>query len=125
MASFKSVLATIGSDVHSVFAWLGSAKGQKTIAAAESAIEVVAPQITGIVNLFNSGLTEVIKIEALASAAGAQTGTGIQKSAAVTSAITPTVLAYAQQNGLPAPTATTIQSFVDGLVSAFNALEGK
>ena len=125
MASFKSVLATIGADAKLVFAWIGSAQGQKVISVGEAAVETIAPQLTGFINLANQGLAEVVKVEALAAAAGSQTGTGAQKSVAVASAITPAILAYAQQNGLPVPTADKIQNATNGLVAFFNALEGK
>lgn len=125
MASFKSVLSTIGADIKGVFTWIGSAKGQQVISAGEGAVETVFPQLTGIINLANQGLVEAVKIEALAAAAGEQTGSGVQKLAAVTSAITPTALAYAQQHGFPVPTATTIQNAANGLVAFINALEGK
>lgn len=122
--SFKSVLETVGSDVKKVFAWIGSPKGQAVIAAGEGAAEVIAPQLTGLINLANSGLTEIIKVEALAAGAAAQNGTGTQKLAAATAATAPAILAYAQANGLPTPTATEIQNAVNGLVAFANALSG-
>jgi hypothetical protein len=43
----------------------------------------------------------------------------------VTKAITPEVLAYAEKNGCPKPTAATIENAANGLVAFINALEGK
>lgn len=124
--SFLSVLKTIGSDVKAVFDWIGSPKGQSVIAAGEGVVETVAPQLTGLINLANAGLTEVLKVEALGAAAGATAGqAGVQKLTAVTAAIAPEVLAYAAANGLPVPTATNIQNAINGLVAFANALEGK
>lgn len=123
--SFKSVLQTIGSDVAKVFAWIGSPKGQSIIATGETAVETIAPQLTGLINLANSGLAEIVKIEALAAGAAAQNGTGAQKLTAVIASTTPAILAYAEANGLPVPTAANIQNAVNGLVAFANALEGK
>lgn len=123
--SFKSVLQTIGSDVTKVFAWIGSPKGQAVITAGEGAVETIAPQLTGLINLANSGLVEIVKIEALAAGAAAQNGTGAQKLTAVVATTTPAILAYAEANGLPVPTATSIQNAINGLVAFANALEGK
>jgi hypothetical protein len=120
-----SLLASIGKDIKGVFSWLGSAKGQSVIAAGEGVAETIAPQITGIVNLANQGLAEILKMEALAVAAGEQSGSGASKSAAVVSSLTPQILEYAQQNGLPTPTATKIQAASDALVAFMNALDGK
>ena len=122
--SFSSVLQTVGKDFKSVFAWIGSSKGQAVLGAGEAVIEGVAPSLTGIVNLANTYITEAIKTEALATAAGSQNGSGIQKLSAVTAAVTPQVLAYAQQAGLPAPTATEISNAANGIVAFLNALSG-
>jgi hypothetical protein len=122
MASFTSVLATIGKDVAKVFTWIGSAKGQAVISAGEAAVETIYPPATGLIALANTGLTEIIKIEALAAGAAQQTGSGAQKLDAVVAAVTPAVLQYAQQNGLATPTAMQIQNAVNGLVAFGNAL---
>lgn len=130
--SFKSILETIGGDAKKVFAYLGSAQGQATVAGVEGAAETVAAAInpaagvavTGIVAIFNAALKQVLATESLAAAAGAQNGTGVQKAAAVTAAITPGILAYAMSQGLPAPTEAQIQGVVNGIVAALNALPG-
>lgn len=123
--SFKSVLETLGGDVKSVFAWIGSPKGQAVITAGEGAVETFEPGLTGLINLANSGLAEIVKVEAIAAGAATQNGTGAQKLTAVVAATTPAVLSYAEANGLPVPTATQIQTAVNGLVAFANALEGK
>lgn len=119
--SFKSVLSTVFSDSKKVFAWVGSAKGQAVIGAGESLAEGVDPALAGIFTLANTYIQEAIKTEALATAAGAQSGTGVQKSSAVVSAVTPSVIAYAKQAGLPAPTATEITNAANGIVAFLNA----
>lgn len=121
MASFKSVLEAIGSDVKKVFAWVGSPAGQATLAAGEATAEAIYPPATGLINLANTYITEAIKTEALAAGAAAQNGTGAQKLAAVTASVTPAVLQYAQQAGLPTPTAAQIQTAANGIVAFLNA----
>jgi hypothetical protein len=123
--SFKSVLETIGADVKKVFAYVGSPQGQALITAGESVAETAFPEITGLVNLANTYITESLKTEALAAGAAQQNGTGTQKLAAVIAAVTPTALAYAQQNKLPTPTAAQIQAGANGIVSFLNALSGQ
>ena len=122
--SFKSVLSTFGGDVKKIFAWVGSPKGQAVVAAGEAAGETVVPSLDGLINLANTYITEAFKVEALATGAGTQNGTGTQKLAAVTAAVTPTVLAYAQQAGLATPTATEIGNAANGIVAFLNALNG-
>jgi hypothetical protein len=121
---FKSVLSTFGGDIKKVFEWVGSAKGQAVVASGEAVVEVVDPGLTGIINLANTYITEALKTEALAAGAAVQNGTGTQKLAAVTAAVTPSVLAYAKSAGLAVPTATEIQSAANGIVSFLNALNG-
>ena len=123
MASFKTVLSEVGSDVKKVFAWVGSSKGQAVVAAGESVVETVDPALTGIINLANTYITEAVKTEALATAAGQQTGTGTQKAAAVLTSVTPAVLSYAQQAGLPTPTATQIANANTAIVAFLNAFQ--
>lgn len=119
--SFKSVLETIGADVKKVFAYVGSSQAQAVITAGEGVAETIFPQITGIVNLANTYINEALKTEALAAGAAQQNGTGVQKLAAVTSAVTPAVLAYAKEAGLAIPTATEIQNAANSIVGFLNA----
>ena len=122
--SFKSVLSVIGADAKKVFTWIGSSQGQSVIGTGEAVVEAVDPGLTGLITLANKYIQEAVKVEALSAAAGAQTGTGVQKAAAVTSALTPTVLLYAQQSGLAVPTATEIQNASNAIVAFLNALNG-
>jgi len=115
-----SILNKIGADFKAVFSWLGSPKGQAVIAAGETlAVSLGAP--AALINVANNWLTEIIKAETLATAAGTQTGSGAQKAAAVLSAVTPQVLAFAQAQGVAAPTAAQIATANDSLVSFLNA----
>lgn len=126
----KTFLSDVCKDAKKVFSFLVSKQGQKDIAGVEMAAETVTTAIdpaagavlTGAIDIANNGLSEIIRVESLAAAAGAQSGTGAEKSAAVISAITPSVLSYAEKNGLAAPTGTQIQDMVDGLVKFLNSL---
>lgn len=121
-----SLLSTIGADFKKVFSWIGNPKTQSTITAIETTGEAVAaaidPGLAGLFPLINTWTQEIFKMEALATAAGSQTGTGAQKSAAVLSSVTPAVLAYAQQAGLSAPTAAQIATVNTALVTVLNTL---
>jgi hypothetical protein len=119
--AIKSVLDKIGAGFKDVFDFLGSPKGQVIVGAGESLVEVVVPGSTGFINLLNKWGGEIIKSEALATAAGAQTGSGPQKAAMVLSAVAPQAIAFAQANGLPAPTAAQLTAANTALVAFANA----
>lgn len=132
--SFKSFLSAVGNDFKDVFAFLGSAKGQAAVAGVEATAVAVTTAInpiagaalTGFETLLNAGLKEVISIEAVAAAAGAQSGTGTQKAAAVVSAIAPSTGAFLQSIGVSAPTDAQVQSLSttlsNSLVAILNAV---
>jgi hypothetical protein len=116
-----SFLSTLGKDIKAVFAWIGSPAGQTVIATGEGLVTAIDPGAQGIVTLANAWMQEIIKTEALAAAAGVQNGSGTQKAAAVIASISPEVLAFAQVNKLPAPTAAQIQTASNALVAFLNA----
>lgn len=118
-----SILSSIGSETKKVFEWIGSPKGQAVITTGEGIAEDIDPPLTGLINLANTGLAEIVKVEALAAGASQQAGSGPLKLIAVTEALTPQILDYAQKNGLPAPTSAQIQAAINGLVAFGNALE--
>lgn len=121
--SFISALKHIGSDAAKVLGWLGSSKGQATIVAGESIAEFAFPAATGLINLANIGLTEIIKVETLGTAAStAATGNSTQKAAAAVVALAPEVLAYAEANGFSKPTGDQVQQMVNLLVAFGNVL---
>jgi hypothetical protein len=120
--SVISVLKHIGSDAAKVLVWLGSPKGQATILAGESIVEAVYPAATGLIYLANSGLSEIIKLEALGAAAGSAPGTSVQKGAAAVAALTPQVLAYAEANGYSKPSGDQVQQMINLLVAFGNVL---
>ena len=122
--SFTSILNTIGADVKKVFAWIGSPQEQSLIATGEAVVETVYPPATAIISIANTYLTEAIKAEALAAAAGVQNGSGTQKAAAVLNAVTPQVIAFAQQYGLAAPTSAQLNAANTAIVAFLNAFPG-
>ena len=124
MASgIKTFLSEIGKDAKAVFGWLGSTGGQNEIKEAEGAAEVVTTSInapaglalTGVVNLINAGMTQVITAETVAAAAGQSAGTGVQKAAAVESALAPQISSLLESMGVKSPTATQIQNVATAL----------
>lgn len=123
-----SFLSKIGTAFKDVFAFLGSPKGQAVVAATEGVAETVATAVgagvpvQGALALINSWGSEIIKTEALAAAAGQQTGSGLQKAAAVLTAITPQATAFAASQGAPAPTLAALTTINTSLVTAFNTL---
>lgn len=128
--NFKSILSHIGKDLKIAWNFITSPAGQKAIAAAETVAEVattaVNPEagnvLTGAISLSNNIMAEVIKTEAIAAAAGQQSGSGAQKLAAVVAAITPQALDYAKAHGLPAPTSDQISLMVEASVGFLNAI---
>ena len=136
--SFKSFLSAVGHDlgvgVTDVFKFLGSAQGQQAVTGVETAAATVATLINpaagaavaGFESLVNAGLQKVMAIEASASAAGMQTGTGTQKLAAVTSSIAPNVGSFLTSIGISGATEAEVQSYAtalaNGLVAILNAI---
>ncbi len=122
--SFKSFLSTIATDAKKVFSWIGSPTGQAVIGAGENLAVAIDPALSGLVPLVNQWITNIVETETVAAAAASQSGTGIQKAAAVLANVTPVVLAYAKQAGLSTPTATEIANANTALVAFLNALNG-
>lgn len=116
---------TLASDFKKVFSWLGSPQGQQVVATGEAVAEAIYPPATAIVNITNTWLQEAIKAESLAEAAAANIGRGAQKAAMVISAVTPQVLTFAAQNGLPAPTADRLGAANTALIAFIDAITGK
>lgn len=108
-----SFLSTVGKDFKAVFSWLGSPKGQAVVAAGSALAEGLGVPAAA-VNLADSWLEKIITTETLAAAAGAQTGSGTQKAAAVLNAIEPQVVA--------AFPSTNLKAANDALVAFLNAL---
>lgn len=120
--SFLSGLKVFGKDIAKAFAWFGSPNGQKIVAAGETALEVIVPASAPIVNLFNAWAAKAYNVEALAVAAGSAAGTGADKAALVDQAITPTILEYAKDEGLPDRTAEQIAAANKAVIDFINAM---
>jgi hypothetical protein len=120
--SFLSGLKVFGTDIEKAFAWFGSTKGQSIVSTGEAVVEAAIPASTPIVNLFNEWAQKAYNVEALAAAAGKATGTGADKATLAIQTITPTVLGYAQQEGLPARTAEQVTAANNAVVAFINAM---
>lgn len=113
MASFTSILSDVGNALKKVFGI-----GVKVAEVAEPIIDIAFP---GIGALYNLTVTAAANAETGAIAAGAQSGTGAQKLAAVISAIDADFTVYAQAAGIPF-TSATITAWVNAVVASLNAI---
>jgi hypothetical protein len=126
VSGFKNFMGHVGHAFKDVFAFLGSAQGQKTIAGVEAASVVVASAfnpvagtaLSAVETLINAGLRQVVAIESVASAAGSADGTGPQKAAAVTTAMSPQIAAFLQSIGVSEPRADQIQTLGTAISTA-------
>lgn len=121
----NSLLDTIGNDIKGVWKWLASSDGQAVITTVEDITEAVYPPAAGIIQIINNWLAEILKTQALSTAAGSATGSNAQKRAMTVGAIRSQVLTYAKNHGYPTPTQDQINKVNDLLVSAMNTLQGK
>lgn len=121
-SGIKTFLDAAGADIVKVFNFLGSPKAQAVISTGEAVAVAIDPALSGFFTLANSWLSEILKTQALATAANAGSGNSAQKAAIALASITPQVLAFAQSNGLPIPTSTKIEEANTALVTFFNAL---
>jgi hypothetical protein len=117
-----SFWTAIKGDASKLFGWLSSPKAQAVIKVGENVVEDVFPGATGVVNIINAFANEAIKTEGIAEAAGQAAGTGTQKAVIVLQTVTPEILAFAQQYGLPTPTAATLAQVNTAIVTALNLL---
>jgi hypothetical protein len=120
--SFLSGLKVFGSDVAKVFSWFGSPRGTAIVQAGEVVLESADPALVPVVSLFNSWAQKAYNIEAIAVAAGQNANSGTDKAAAVISAMTTAIIQYAHEEGLPARTASQIQTANDAAVAFINAM---
>lgn len=91
------------------------------IQAAQDAEPLIDAVFPGAASLYNATVAECAKAEAAAIVADKQSGSGVQKLASVVQAIAPSALAFAQSNGLSAPTTAQIETYVNGTVATLNA----
>ena len=119
---FKSFLSSIGHGAVTVLKYVASPAGQKTVQVAEGAAVTIGTLaggpglgagIAGIELLINKAFTGVISMEATAAALGAQSGTGVQKGAAVAAALSPQVEKLLKDLGYDNPTADQVELIAD------------
>lgn len=113
-----SFLSTIGKDIKAVFKWLASPQGTAVISTGAAVVTAIDPGLAGIVNLATSWIQKVITTESLAVAAGSQTGSGVDKAAAVINAMQSQIAVY-----FPAATAAQITNANNAIVAFLNAFE--
>jgi hypothetical protein len=128
-----SFLSAVGHEFKVVFSWLGSSKGQATIATVEGAAAAITTAVNpvagaalvGIEALINAALKSVVNAESLAAAAGAQSGSGPQKAVAAAAAVAPQVQSVLVSLGVKEPTAAQVETITrvvtDALVTIFKA----
>jgi len=110
MASFKSILSAIGHVLGKIFT-------PGNIQVAANVAEIALPQFTGLIQATASA---VIKAEAVATAAGQQSGSGAQKAALALAEIEGVYQNFAIANGFPVVPENK-QKFVDAIVAALNS----
>lgn len=120
--SFLSGMKVFGTDMEKAFAWFGSPKGKVVVAAGEGLLEAAVPASIPVVDLFNVWAQKAYTVESLAVAASQAKGTGADKAVLAISSITPTVLQYAQAEGLPARTTAQIQTANDAAIAFIKAM---
>jgi len=110
MASFKSVLSAIGHIIAKIFT-------PGNIQVAANIAEIALPEFTGLIQATASA---IIKAEAVAVAAGQQSGSGAQKAALALAEIEVIYSNFAIANGFPVVPENK-QKFVDAIVAALNS----
>jgi hypothetical protein len=122
--TFKGILDTIGNDAKKVFAFLGSASGQKDVAVVEGAVDtvvaavdplLVAP-IEAVQTLIGNWIAEAFKVQALAAAAGATTGSNTQKEAIALTGMVPQITSFLQTQGLSTTQVTSEAGIINSAV---------
>lgn len=113
MASFTSILSSIGHGLKVFFT--GAVK------VAEVAAPFVSVAFPGVAALYTSTVTAVANAETAAAAAGAQQGSGAQKLALVTAAISNDFAAYAKVNGITYDQ-THVTAWVSAVVASLNSI---
>lgn len=123
--SAKSILTVLGADAKVAWAWLASPTGQKVIMDAEQIVEMIDPPATGLINIANGWMAEILKTQLLSTYAGLASGANASKSQMTINSMKPQILAFAKAHGYPVPTPESLQLANDGLVKFLNAIEAK
>ena len=112
--SFGTFLKKAGVDLEKV---LGVATEAAQVA--EPVVDILFPAVG---TLYNSAVNEAVKLLAAGQAAAAQGGSSIVQLTNVAAAIAPQLIAYAEQEGLPAPTADHINAFTQAVLASLQVL---
>lgn len=111
-----SFLSAIAKPFTSIFSFLESPKGKALISTGEAVLTTIDPALAPVIALANSWFDKVVTTEQIAAAAGAQAGTGVQKAAAVISAMQPEIAKY-----FPTASAVEIGNANAAIVAFLNA----
>lgn len=124
-----SFLSVVGKDFKAVFSWLGSSKGKTVIADTEEAAQLAGDAagagslVSSGISLINNWLSEAIKAETIAAAAGSASGTGATKASVALSTMEPQLLTWLQANGYATANATAQAAKInDAAVALLNAV---
>lgn len=112
--SFGTFLKKAGVDLEKV---LGIASEAAEVA--EPVVDILFPAVG---TLYNNAVNEAVKLLAAGQAAAAQGGTTTVQLANVAAAVAPQLIAYAEQEGLPAPTAEHINAFTQAILASLQVL---
>lgn len=112
--SFGTFLKKAGVDLEKV---LGVATEAAQVA--EPVVDILFPAVG---TLYNSAVNEAVKLLAAGQAAAAQGGSSTVQLTNVAAAIAPQLIAYAEQEGLPAPTADHINAFTQAVLASLQVL---
>lgn len=112
--SFGTFLKKAGADIEKV---LGVASEAAEVA--EPVVDILFPAIG---TLYNSAVNEAVKLLAAGQAAASQGGSATVQLTNVAAAVAPQLIAYAEQEGLPAPTAEHINAFTQAVLASLQVL---
>lgn len=112
--SFGTFLKKAGVDIAKV---LGVASEAAEVA--EPVVDILFPAIG---TVYNSAVNEMVKLLAAGQAAAAQGGSATVQLTNVAAAVAPQLIAYAEQEGLPAPTAEHINAFTQAVLASLQVL---
>jgi hypothetical protein len=104
----------VGVDLEKV---IGA--GAKVAAVAEPVVDILFPAVA---TLYNGAVNEAVKLLTAGQAAAAQGGGATVELENVVAAIEPSLVAYLQAEGLPAPTAEHLNAFTQSILASLQVL---
>ncbi len=112
MANLNTILSDIGTGLKKFFG--------VSVTVATDAEPFVDALFPGTSTVYNLVVGEIGKAEAASVAAGSQSGTGVQKLAAVLQATSGQVAEIAQENGWSTPTEEQLTDYINAIVKSLN-----